>query len=79
MKYPNYFMRMMSNGGRLLADDTRKETKRRCKVNGEDILKKFKYKLPFHWHVSYHHAIDNHNNLKHALTLIEDTCITDWW
>ena len=31
MKEPNYVMRMMATGGRLLADDTRKETVRRWK------------------------------------------------
>ena len=31
MKEPNYVMRMMATGGRLLADDTCKETVRRWK------------------------------------------------
>ena len=30
MKEPNYVMRMIATGGRLLADDTCKETVRRC-------------------------------------------------
>ena len=47
MKEPNYVMRMTATGGRLLEDDTWKETVRRWKENGEDVVKKFKYKLPF--------------------------------
>ena len=47
MKDPSYMMRMMATGGRLLADYTCKETVRRWKENGEDMVKNFKYKLPF--------------------------------
>ena len=50
MKEPTYVMRMMYTGGRLLADDTCKDTVRRWKENGEDMAKKLNYKLPFHWH-----------------------------
>ena len=34
MKYPNYIFRMMATGGRLLVDDTCKETVRRWNENG---------------------------------------------
>ena len=68
MKEPNYFMRMMDTDGRLLADETCKETLIRWKENGEDLVKKFKYKLPFCWHFRYHHAVDDHNNLRHSLS-----------
>ena len=50
MKEPNCVMRMISTVGSLLAYDTCKETVRRFKVNGEYVVKKFKYKLPFDWH-----------------------------
>ena len=33
MKEPNHMMRMMATGGRLLADDTYKETARRWEEN----------------------------------------------
>ena len=77
MKEPNYLMRMMATGGRLLADDTRKETVKRWNENGEDVVKKFKYKLPFDWHFRYQHTVNDHNNLIHALPSIEDTWVTD--
>ena len=77
MNEPNYVMRMMATGGRLLVDATCKENVRIWKENGEDVVKKFKYKLPFDWHVRYHHTVDYHNNLRHALPLIEDTRMTD--
>ena len=50
MKEPNYLMRMMDTGGRLLADETCKDTVRRWKENVENVVKKFKYKLPFDRH-----------------------------
>ena len=73
MKETTYVMRMMATGGRLLVDDTFKETVRRWKENGEEMFKKFKYKLPFYWNFCYCHKVDNHNNLRHGLPSIEDT------
>ena len=70
MKDPNYVMRMMATGGRLLADDTCKETVRILIENGEDAVKKFNYKLTFDWHYHYRHAVNNHNNLSHELPSI---------
>ena len=35
-------MMMMATGGRLLVDETFKETVRIWKENGEDVVKKFK-------------------------------------
>ena len=67
MKEPNYVTSMMATGGRILADDTFKETMRRWKENGEDVVKKFKYKLPFGWNFCYRHAVDDQKNLSHAL------------
>ena len=72
-------MRMMANGGRLLVDDKFKETVRIWKENVEDVVKKFKYKLPFGWYFRYRHAVDNHNNLRHALPSIEDALMTHQW
>ena len=45
----NYVMRIMANGGLLLADDTCKETVRRWKEIREGVVNKFKYRLPFDW------------------------------
>ena len=77
MKGPNYAMKIMSTGGRILADDICKGTIRRQKENVEDAVKKFKYKIPFDWHFSYHHAFDDRNNMSHALLSNEDTWMTD--
>ena len=52
-KEPNYVIRMMATGGRLLAYETCKETVRIWKENGEDMVKKFKYKLPCDWNFRY--------------------------
>ena len=72
MKEPNYVMRIMSTDGRLLANDTCKETARIWKENGEEMVKKFKYKLPFDWKFRYRHMVDYHNNLRHVLPSIEN-------
>ena len=64
---PNYVMRMMANGERLLADDICKETVRIWKENGEKVVNKFKYKLLFDWYFRYRHTIEYHTNLRNAL------------
>ena len=79
MKEPNYVMRMMATGGRLLADDKSNETVRRWKETGEDVVNKFKYNLTFDCNFRYHHAVDNHKNIRHALPSIEDTRMADRW
>ena len=79
MKEPNYSMRIMATGGRLLTDETCKETVRIWKENGEDVVKKFKYKLPFDWNFLYRHVVDDHSNLIHSLQSIEDSWVTEFW
>ena len=68
MKEPNYVVRMMATGGRILVDESCKETVRRLKENAEEVLKNFNYKLPFDWCFHYCRAVDDHNNLRHALS-----------
>ena len=68
MKDPNYEMSMMATVDVLLADETRKETVRIRKENIEDVVKKFKYKLPFDWNFLYRHAVDDHKKLRNSLT-----------
>ena len=79
VKEPTYEMIMMDSGGRLLEDYTCKDTVKRWKENGEDVVKKFKYKLPFDWHFRYRHVVEDQKNLRHALSLIQDTWMTDRW
>ena len=79
MKEPNYVMRMMDTDGCLLVYDTHKETVRIWNENGEDVVKKFKYNMTFYWNFLYPHAVDDHNNRRHALPSIEDTWVTDRW
>ena len=67
LKEPNYVMRMMDIGGHLLADDACKETVIIWKENREDVVKNFKHTLQFDWDFRYCHAVDDHNNLRHAL------------
>ena len=70
MKDPNYVMRLMVTGGRLLVDDTCMETVRRWQENGEDVVRRFKCKMSFDWHFFNLHAVDDHTNLRHELPSI---------
>ena len=79
MKEPNYIMSCMATGGRLLSDATCKVATRSWVENGVNIVKSFAYALPFDWHFRYRHAVDDHNNLRHALPSIEDTWLTTRW
>ena len=72
-------VRTMDTGGRLLADDTYKETVRIWRVNGEYVVKKFNCYLPFYWRLHCRHAFDNYKNLRHAMPSIEYIWMTDRW
>jgi hypothetical protein len=75
MKEPNYIMRMMATGGALLSDFSCKTTTRIY----DDITKTFQYTLPYNWHFRYRHAVDDHNNLRHATPSLEATWVTHRW
>jgi hypothetical protein len=76
---PEYVMKMMATGGKLVADDSCRGTFRRFVENGVQQVKEFAYSLPFDWHFRYRHAVDDHNNLRHALPSLEDTWVTQRW
>ena len=42
-------------------------------------MKSFQFPLPYDWHYKYHHAVDDHNNLRHSLPSIEHTITTTRW
>jgi hypothetical protein len=73
IKEPNYVMRMMATGGPNSADESCKTTTCTWKRGNEKISTTFQYPRPFDWHFRYWHAVDDHNNLRHALPLVEDT------
>jgi hypothetical protein len=75
IKEPNYVMKIMATGGVLATDDTCKTAVR---GNGNDRVL-FKYTKPFDWHFWYRHAVDDHNNLCHALPSLDDTWATTRW
>lgn len=79
MKEPDYVMRMMATGGALLPDETHKDAVRSWKVGGTDQHVTFKYTKPVAWHFKYRHAVDDHNNLRHALPSLEDAWKTTRW
>ena len=80
MKEPDYVMRMMATGGPLAALDSCKMAKRRWRgEGGVDCSRTFQYTCPFDWHFRYRHAVDDHNNLRHALPSIEDSWVSQRW
>jgi hypothetical protein len=79
MKEPDYVMRMMATGGPLGLTDECRETKRRCTEEDRDVERKFRYTCPYDWHFRYRHAVDDHNNLRHATPAVEDSWLTQRW
>ena len=72
-------MRMMATGGPLGLTDECRETKRRCTEEDRDVERKFRYTCPYDWHFRYRHAVDDHNNLRHATPAVEDSWLTHRW
>ncbi|MFM8622190.1 MAG: hypothetical protein ACKOB3_02265, partial [Holophagaceae bacterium] len=73
MKEPDYVMKMMACGGILRAFENCKETVRHWTADGIECVRRFRYTCPFDWHFRYRHAVDDHNNLRHATPSIEDS------
>ena len=69
MKERHYVMKIMAAGGGLEEDNTCRETY--CGSCNERM--RFKYKKPCDWYSCYCHSVDDHNNLCHALSSLEDT------
>jgi hypothetical protein len=63
----------------LRAFDSCKETVHKWKENGLEVVRRSRYTCQFDWHFLYRHAIDDHNNLRHALPSIEDSWVTQRW
>jgi len=76
---PTYIMKMMATGGPLLANDSCGEQKRRWIEGGVARADTFRFPCPYDWHYKFRHAIDDHNNLRHALPSIEHTITTTRW
>ncbi len=76
MKEPNYVMTIMGCGGSLNSKGC-KEVQRKWKKGNQSCTKKFSYTKPFQLNFLYHHIVDEHNHLWHALQSIEDTWRTD--
>jgi len=79
LKEPNYVMKMMATGGPLILNDSCKMQRRTWTEAGLNIVKSFQFLLLYDWHYKYHHAVDNHNNLRHSLPSIEHTITMTCW
>ena len=72
-------MKMMATGGPLLVNDSCGEQKRRWMEGGVEVARTFQFPCPYDWHYKYRHAVDDHNNLRHAVPSIEATITTTRW
>ncbi len=81
IKEPNYVMQMMVTGGPLSPDNSCKVISRIWKHGNKEILNTFQYSRSFDWHFRYRYAVDDHNNLQHALPSIKvkDTWLMHRW
>jgi len=79
MKEPDYVMRMMATDGPLAAYDLCKEALHKWTEGGIEVVRRFRYACPFDWHFRYCHAVEDHNNLHHALPSVEDSWTTQQW
>ena len=72
-------MKMMAMGGPLLANESCGEQKWKWTEGGVERVQTFRFPCPYNSHYKFRHAVDNHNNLHHALPLIEHTITTNRW
>jgi hypothetical protein len=79
LKKPTYIMKMMATGEPLLANDSCGEQKQRWTEGGVERVGFFRFLSQYDWHYKFRHAIDDHNNLRHALPLIEHTITMTRW
>jgi len=79
MKEPDYVMRMMVTGLPFAAHETCNEAFCKWTEGGIEVVRRFRYACPFDWHFRYRHAVDDHDNLRHALPSVEDSWTTQRW
>ncbi len=78
MKEPDYMMQIMATWESLCMMGG-KEVRRVWRDGDSERTTTFQYAKPFDWHFCYRHAVDNHNNLRHAIPSIKGTWLTDRW
>ena len=79
LKEPIYTMKIMSTYAGLVAPHNPYEVNRHYIHNQQEVKSSFKLQEPFANHYLYRHAVDDHNNARHALPSIEDTWGTHRW
>ncbi len=76
MKEPDYVMQIMATGGALCTVGGKEVKQVYTDSNNQVKTTSFHYAKPFEWHFRYRHAVDDHNNLRHAVPSIEGTFLT---
>ena len=79
MKEPDYVIKLMATGGKNEKSALNKLTTWEWKVNGKKVTTTLNYPYPAKWHYKYRQAIDDHNNLRHAVPSIKDSWTTHRW
>jgi hypothetical protein len=70
---------MMAMGGPLGVTDGCKWAKRKWREGDREVSTEFQYAAPYDWHFRYRHAVDDHNNLRHATPSLEESWNTLRW
>jgi hypothetical protein len=78
MREPDYTMKIMGTASGLFPVDDRLHSQT-WKEAGETKTASFHYLEPFFLHFKYRHAVDDHNNHRHAVPSIEETWVTTCW
>ncbi len=73
MKEPEYGMTTMATGGALCSDRGEEVRQIWTPADGHQKSTTVRYAKPFDYHFHYHHAVDDHNNLHHAVPSFEGT------
>ena len=80
MKEPDFTMKMMATYGALNPYSDERDSKRYTKdSDGNSTITTFKYTEPYSNHYRFRHCVNNHNNLRHHLSSIEGTWVTQRW
>jgi hypothetical protein len=69
----------MASWGPLIANETCKDQRQKYMEDVVKVSRTFQFPLPYDWHYRFRHADDDHNNLHHALPLVEGTIMTTRW
>ena len=79
MKEPECVMKIMMTHGGLIVNEDQKISNTIFNVGDDYQVASFKYTEPFSNHFDLRHIVDYHNNLRHAILLLNETWLIQSW